>query len=366
MSLMNDELKQALTKNELLSQENDLLKTQLKEQSSSNKKVVFTTTLKGIHLWAGSDLKESFDQVYHELPNVSKSSFAQLSASLVKRITRIGLFTLLFAVIPVFLILIQTGILFQQNKKLDIQNDRIQQQVYLEEASRRNNLVFLMDNVLDQVHDELQISASISKPLIARTQALLYGFRPYRFLEDEILTKPLSPEKGQFLLAIINSGMNTKSIQNVFAASFSNVYLKRANLFGAQLANIDMPDADLSYADLWNANLTGANLKNSDFTGSQLNNAMLTNADLKGAQLNGATLIKAVLDGAFLEKTQLANSDMRGVSLINVHVDSEDWLEELKEANVLGADELIATYQVQGPESDEDNKQYFVVSLKQQ
>lgn len=364
MSLMNDELTQALNKNELLNQENALLKTQLKEQSTSHKKVVFTTTLKGIQLWAGSDLKKSFDQVYQELPDVSKSSFAQLSASFVKRITRIGLFTLLFAVIPAFLILVQTAILFQQNKKLDIQNDRIQQQVYLEEASRRNNLVFLMDNVLDQVHDELQISKTISQPLTARIQALLYGFRPYRFLEDEILTKPLSPEKGQFLLAIINSGMNTRSVQNIFSASFGNVYLKRANLFGAQLSNIDMPDADLSYADLWNANLKGANLKNSNFAGTQLNSAILTNADLKGAQLEGATLTKAVLDGAFLENTQLANSDMRGASLINVHVDSEDWLEDLKEANVLGADQLIATYQVQGPESDENNEQYFVVSLK--
>lgn len=367
MSSITDDLKEILKSNKALSQENLLLKKELEQlqgASTSVNKMVFDSTVKGIRLWAGADLKKSFDQVYLELPEVSKSSLAQLSASLVKRITRIGLFTLLFAIIPAFLILVQTGILFQQNKKLDIQNDRIQQQVYLEEASRRNNLVFLMDNVLDRVDEELAISKSISQPLIARIQSLLYGFRPYRFLEDEVLTKPLSPEKGQFLLAIINSGMNDRSIQKIFTTSFNHVYLKRANLFGAQLSNIDMPDADVSYADLWKANLQGANLQNINFKGAQLSNANLTRADLKGGQLEQAILTKAILDGAFLENTQLKNSDMRGVSLNNAHVDSEKWLEELKQLGVLGADLLISTYKVEGPEVDENGSAYFVVSLK--
>lgn len=367
MSNTTDELKDIKEHNTALSKENTELKKRLKqlqEDKASTNKAVFDTTVKGVRLWAGADLKKSFDQVYNELPEVSKSSFAQLSASLVKRLTRIGLFTLLFAIIPAFLILIQTGILFQQNKKLDIQNDRIQQQVYLEEASRRNNLVFLMDNVLDQVHDELEVSKSISQPLIARIQSLLYGFRPYRFLEDEVLTSPLSPEKGQFLLAIINSGMNDRSVQRIFAASFSNVYLKRANLFGAQLSNIDMPDADVSYADLWKANLKGANLKNSNLEAAQLSNANLSNADLKGAQLAGAILAKAILDGAFLENVHLENSDMRGVSLNKAHVDSKDWLEELKDLGVLGADQLMGKYKIEGPEVDENDSAYFIVSLK--
>jgi len=211
-----------------LLQENKNLRKRLDAISSSHtssKKRFVKTSIKGIKFWAGADLNSSFDRVYEELPAVTKPAFAQLSASIVKRLTRIGFFAILFAVIPAFLLLIQTTILYQQNNKLEKQNDKIEQQVYLEEASRRNNLVFLMDNVLDIVHDELEISPRLTPSTIARIQSLMYGFRPYKFLEDDKLTKPLSPEKGQFLLALINSGISDSSIQKIFTASFNNVYL---------------------------------------------------------------------------------------------------------------------------------------------
>ena len=231
-----------------LLQENKNLKEQLEAISSdrsSGRKRFLKTSIKGIRFWAGADLNSSFDRVYEELPAVTKPAFAQLSASVVKRLTRIGFFAILFAVVPAFLLLIQTAILFQQNTKLEKQNDKIEQQVYLEEASRRNNLVFLMDNVLDIVHDELESSPRLTPSTIARIQSLMYGFRPYKFLEDNKLTKPLSPEKGQFLLALINSGISESSLQKIFAASFNNVYLKEANMFGVNLENVDMPASDL-------------------------------------------------------------------------------------------------------------------------
>ncbi len=357
MSVTDDKLSKIAEQNQELVKENDALKTKLQELSQdakSKKRAVFNTTIKGVRLWAGADLQKSFDQVYGELPLVTKSAFAQLSASLVKRITRIGFFTILFAIIPTFLILIQTGILFQQNNKL-------QQQVYLEEASRRNNLVFLMDNVLDQVQRERVSSTNLSKPLIARVRSLMYGFRPYRFLENDELTSPLSPEKGQFLLALIHSGISENSMKDIFKASFSNVYLKNANLFEVNLASIDMPNADLEGADLWKSNLKNANLQHTNLKDARLNSAQLINADLRGAQLQRAILTNASLNGAFLDNANFQDADLQGVDLDNAHITSDNWFDQLDDWDVSGAEEISNNYIISEAQSNEYGESYYIL-----
>ena len=369
MSLSEENIQQVLQENKALQLENQELKEKLdiltSEQKHKKTKLI-KASIRGVGIWAGSDLKNSFNSAFEELPNVSKKSAAQLSASLAKRLTRIGLFTILFAVIPALVLLVQTTILFQQNEKLETQNQKIQKQVYLEEASRRNNLVFLMDNVLDIIHDELNESQSrkLDKSTIARVKSLMYGFRPYKFLEGEELTEPLSPEKGQFLLALIHSDINTKSMQDIFRASFNNVYLKGANLFGVSLENIDMPSSDLQDADLWQSNLKNANLHKVNFKNTRLGKANLSYADLQYAQLNNANLSNAILEGAFLENATLENTNLTGASLHNMHVASEDWLENLKKWNVIGANEIMDKYTINGPHKNEFDNEYYIVERK--
>ena len=360
MQFSNEKIEQILQENkDLKEQVNTLLLAK-----NTGKKKFLKTSIKGIRFWAGADLNRSFDRVYEELPAVTKPAFAELSASIVKRLTRIGFFAILFAVIPAFLLLIQTGILFQQNEKLEIQNNKIEQQVYLEEASRRNNLVFLMDNVLDIVHDELETSPRLSTATIARIQSLMYGFRPYKFLENDQLTKPLSPEKGQFLLALINSGISESSLQKIFKTSFNNVYLKDANMFGVNLENVDMPASDLQGADLYNANLKNANLYDANLTYSQLRKATLTHADLRSAQLKNADLTDAILDDAFLENTALENTNLTGASLKGIHVKSKDWIQQLKKWEVIGAEAISNKYTLDGPHTNEYNQEYFILKSK--
>ena len=348
-------------------EENKALKKQLKAVSSSqkgSKRQFLSASIKGIRFWAGADLNNSFDRVYEELPAVTKPAFAELSASIVKRLTRIGFFAIIFAVVPAFLLLIQTAILYQQNNKLEKQNVKIEQQVYLEEASRRNNLVFLMDNVLDIVHDELQSSSRLTPSTIARIQSLMYGFRPYRFLENDKLTKPLSPEKGQFLLALINSGISDSSLQKIFNASFNNVYLKEANLFGVNLENVDMPASELQGTDFYNANLKNANLSGANLAYAQLRKAKLNNADLSNAQLDNADLSTAVLEGAFLKNTTLKNANLQGTALNGVHVASKDWLNQLNEWNVIGAETITQAYTIDGPHTNEFDAEYYILIPK--
>ena len=368
MSATEEQLHKLSEKIHDLSLENQALKQELdaiKKDEQSKVPQVIRTTFRGVKFWAGADLRKSFDRVYQELPAVTKPAFAQLSASIVKRFTRIGLFAILFAVIPALFILIQTIILFQQNGKLEIQNQKIQQQVYLEEASRRNNLVFLMDSTLDQINDEVSnTSDRLSQPLIGRIKSLVYGFRPYRFLENDKLTQPLSVEKGQFLLALMNSGINKQSIDQIFQASFSNVYLKKVSLFGKVLENIEMPNADLQEADLSLTSFKGANMHDTNFSGARLGRANLMDTDLRNAQFKNTNLNNAQLDAALLENASFEGADLREASLDKAHVANKDWFEQLKKWNVIGTDAIIATYTLDGPHTNELEKEFYILERK--
>jgi len=346
---------------EVLEENKDLKKKliEITSQSDNSRERVINTSKKAARLWAGSNLNTSFDRVYDELPMVTKSAFAQLSASIIKRLTRVGFFAVLFAVIPAFLLVIQTYILYQQNQK-------IQKQVYLEEANRRNNLVFLMDNVLDIVHDEVggASSSNLTKSTTARIKSLMYGFRPYKFLDGEELTKPLSPEKGQFLLALINSGISKTSMKSIYNASFNNVYLKDANMFGAFLETADMPSSDLEGVDLYSANLKDANLYDVNLQNTQLGKADLTNADLRSADLRYANLAGATLSGAFLEDANFEGTNLTGASLEGAHVGSSNWLDDLDNWYVIGADDIENAYTLDGPHTNEYDTDYYIIEAK--
>ncbi len=320
-----------------LAEENKKLQEQLDAALNSQKKSgapILKLGYKGLKLWAGADLKKSLTSVFEEFPKVTKPSFAYLIASLIKRLTRIGVFTMLFAVIPLLILFIQTFILFQQNNKLE-------QQVHLEEATRSNSMVFLMDNVLNQITTDLKTSGGnnkIKSSTIARANSLIYGFRPYRFLENgDLIDKPLSPEKGQFLLALIYSGIDKKQIQQIFkTSSFSHTYLKNSNLFGQTLENIEMPSSNLEGADLSTANLKNAELKYSNFS-----NASLRNADLRDASFSNVNLTDTALTGA--------------------KVSESNWLDKLDDWNVIGHDFIKSNYKL----VKSTKGSFYTIKLKQ-
>ena len=105
-----------------------------------------------------------------------------------------------------------TMLLLNQNELLNNQNTLIQRQMSLEEASRRSALILLMSNILDKVDREIEEQKrtnprdsvfTLSKSLIGQIVALSHSFKPYRYLEgDSLISKPLSPERGQLLITL--------------------------------------------------------------------------------------------------------------------------------------------------------------------
>jgi len=104
----------------------------------------------GTRFYFGFGLINAFDKFFEELQHreVKKETLSELSAHVVWRLTRIGLFAALVAIIPITL--------------LWIQNNKITDQNFLIESQRRSSLVLLMNNILTDLSKEIRLNARVS------------------------------------------------------------------------------------------------------------------------------------------------------------------------------------------------------------
>ncbi|MEM8525906.1 MAG: pentapeptide repeat-containing protein [Bacteroidota bacterium] len=322
----------------------------------------------------GRQLHSSINQLFDEVAErkVQRQTLADTSKYVLHRFTRIGLFAILAALIPVLFLSIQTYLLSVQNDRIDLQNNLI-------EAQRRGSLVILMSNIMEQMNDEINeykkqnpdvandsIGYPLSQPLIGRIIGLNEGFLPYRIFQDGDLTEEeYSVERGQLLLSLANSKLDSNTINNICnrttfrqsylrGVNFSGINLRElqfapieqtlteydriyslgtiwsrnnrsidlslsnlnearfvdanlggADFSGAKLADSDFSLAQIAYSDLSKADFSGADLSFTDLKGANAFAVNFNNADLGNANLNGVNLYAANLKGAVLEGASL-------------------------------------------------------------
>ncbi len=322
-----------------LEQENQQLKAKLEKiQDLSKKKTkrrLGAARFFG-HAIAGKKLKKSIYKLlneYNAQKNVTRETLSDFLASLIHRITRIGIVTILFAVLPSVLLLHQNTLLNQQNKK-------IQDQTHLAEASRRSAQMFIMGEVLSDVNTELNQRSTLSSVLVGRIVSLSHAMKPYRYIVgNELIDKPISPERGQLLITLAKS--------NISKSFFVDYILQQADFTQAELANTRLPNTVLRDINLTQANLFNSDLENTDLSFAILSKANLANVDftdaiLKRTNFSYANLANANLRFAVLDGANFSNTNLEGVKVHRM-----DWLQHLKnDLNVIGAEQLINTYKV--------------------
>ncbi len=279
--------------------------------------------LLAVRIFTGKPLYKSVNQMVDELSErrIERETIKKVSYALLHRLTRVGFVALLIALGPLVLAGLQTYYLKKQNEKLDVQNKRIEQQTYLQEAERRSSLVFLFDNVLNKIDEELRLSPqrrALSPQLIGRIVALTKALKPYRFLEGDSITSTMSsPERGQVLLSILASKLHPNTYDQIFLlADFSYASLQNVNLDGAYLRNIN-----LSHAVLESVSLTGADLRNANLESAEIREArvLVTGAQAQPARFDFANFHQAVLQncdfsGSNFEYTNFAKASLRQIS----------------------------------------------------
>jgi len=289
------------------------------------------------HTLAGRKLKSSIYNVldqYHARRNVTRDAISDLLASVVYRLTRVGVFALIFAILP-------SVLLIQQNILLKRQNEKIQDQNYLAEASRRSGQMFIMGDVLSDINSELrQGNRELSPVLAGRIASLSRAMKPYRYYENGVLINaPMSPERGQLLITLSKSGIAHNQLSD---AIFQNGDFSHADLANANLHHSYLKDIRLDYSDLNHADLAGSNLFDVSLRHAKLNHADLTDAKLHVTDFSHADLSNANLRFADIKNVNFSNAILDGVK-----VDRPDWLDHIKNTLKLkGAKTLFDTYSV--------------------
>lgn len=283
--------------NERLKKEIEARDEEIKNRNSFN----FWVGKKIGGVFLGWQLKDSIHRLFGELTQgkVTQKTLADVTSHALWRFTRIGLFAIFAAIIPVVFLAVQTRLLAIQNAKIEAQNQKIEaqsqrmvQQTYLQEAERRSSQVFLFSNVQDKIDDELKnplnINNSLSDQTVGRIVALSLALKPYRYLENDTLIKTaVSPERAQLLVSLTNIELDTSTLLKIFRRSdYSRAELNKAKLSYAFLQNINLRNAVLTEADLSYANMIMADLSNADLRRINLKHARLSNANLSGSIFN--------------------------------------------------------------------------------
>lgn len=274
-------------------------------------------------------------------------------------------------------------------------------------AMQQANLGSAMESLFGQIQAEIASNnGKLSSSTIDEVARISQSFEPYAyFQEDSLTTRKFSPERGQLLLFLIASNMDTASfnqtiLQTTFAgadlegAHLSGLNLRGINLMGANLRDailneVDLHDSDLRGAILWGAQLRGADLKGIDMRradvrwaelaeaslrsahldGADFSNTLMREVDMEqakfqfgtmnGAMLYGANLVqtdflktsltrtdfsKANLTWANLQRTDILDVNFEDANLTGVALQEADWLAKLSEWNVAGEQAISDTY----------------------
>lgn len=297
-----DEFKQLKTENNRLREEINKIQRQSERKTKRTK----TTLAWTWRLFSGESLHKSFNNwftEFHSDKKVSADTSANLLTSLVRRFVRVRMLSVLLLLFSLIPSLITLFILIKQNDLINTQNSLV-------EASRKSSYAFQLSNIYDKVDSD---GANLNSGTINRIIGITSSLTPYRILEKGGLSKELySPEKTQLLLFLLNSTINRKSMDEIYkSADFSNCDLRNANLTGKYLTGINLQNSNLENCELHSSNLNEANLSNTNmknirFSNGSANNVIVTNADLTDAKitrtyLNGVNFDNADTDNAVIE-----------------------------------------------------------------
>lgn len=271
-----------------LKEENEILRNEIrkvtlkKNRNQARVKKTFSWTWE---MFAGGSLKNNFNKwftEFHSQETVSPNTSASLLTALVKRFVRVRLLSLVLLLFSIIPSLVSLYILVKQNELIKTQN-------LLVEGSRRSSYSYQLAEVLDDIDN------GYSPKTLRRIISLCNVLKPYRYLdEDGQTTVYYSPERTQVLIYLINSGMSTTQLGNIFDnVNFSYCDLRNVDLSGKYLAGIN-----LSHSNLENCELNAANLTNGDFSYTNLSNVQFSNGSAKNtyfkhANLKGAKFTKA-------------------------------------------------------------------------
>jgi uncharacterized protein YjbI with pentapeptide repeats len=255
----------------------------------------------------------------------------------------------------------QVDLLADQNTKIDkqlelltSQNSKIDQQTSVADAQKRGAFVTEMFSILQEVAKTVGPDGKVSKDLAARIAVLSASAVPYVYLDfsasdagynPKRIARPLSPERGQLVVALARMGVRFWPLQGA-GAVFDSSDLRGVSLVNANMSGINLRDSDLSSSNLtassfvW-ANLSGATIKNVaardvDFNNASITDSLIENSDFGSTTFKGALVRNVNIRGGSFARSNFIDCFFElEVSFENVNVQTGlpsglDWPDEVR------------------------------------
>lgn len=324
--------------------------------------------IKKIEEWIEKGLTIVVDAIFHR----QSASFKEYAKSFVGGAISMlflsqfknRLFRIVFTLIATIGGIAGTLLLSNQNLLLTEQNRKIDQQIKLEEASRRSvfSSIELSRDIETELKDASNATNSLSEELVSRVVWQCQSCRPYYYLDNDgiMISEPLCPEKGNLLRVLVSNNLDTNTLDEIYSRCrfreadlgqepLINPYLRKIDLSEAFLAGIDLQKAKFSDAILRNVNLFsarltnsqmerielhGANLEQAKMTDNKMNGAYFNNGNLYLANLSHTVLIGADFSKAILMETNFIGADLRKAKFRGANLKGANFLG----ANLQGAD----------------------------
>lgn len=218
----------------------------------------------------------------------------------------------IIGVFSVYFLYKQTDYIKNQNKLIENQNYSIQKQTFLIESGRRSSQVFIMGDVLSDINKELNNEKNtkriLSNALVGRIISLSRAMKPYKFLEgDSLIKKPLSPERGQLLISLLESKIDS--------AFFRNRILTRCEFTNSDLSNSDLSGEYFSGVNFKGSNFSNSNFRKATFEGVNFNESNLVNVDFNKSSLQFSSFRHANLEGSDFNPLRFDGTDFEGANL---------------------------------------------------
>ncbi|MGX9425254.1 MULTISPECIES: pentapeptide repeat-containing protein [Bradyrhizobium] len=227
----------------------------------------------------------------------------------------------------------QTGLLKQQNEKID-------QQTMVADAQKRGAFATELFSIVQEVAKlpKSEEQAGLPKDLLARIIVLTSSATPYAYLDfknDAVggtpkqISKPLSPERGLIIAALIRMKVNLPSLHD------SGAIFAQADLRGADLRNVNLSEIDFRGSDFTGATVSGANFKNANLSGVELSNveardtsfieatirsSVIKNGDFLGAKFIDTKLRDLKFEGGSIEAASFEKANLDSTEFVNVSV----------------------------------------------
>lgn len=237
----------------------------------------------------------------------------------------------------------QNGKIDRQLELLVDQNEKIDQQTMTTDSQKRGAFATELFSIIQAIAREgVSDGGRLSNEIVSRIVVLTSSAEPYFYLKfspdppstdadkirgaQKLIPDPLSPERGQIILALVRMKVDLKLLSKA-GAQFDSADLQGAQLNDVDLSGLSLRNCNFRFATLQKATFNGTNLDNAVFIGAQIEGAEFKSAHAKDADFSNSRMSRVAFIDSNLFRSKFEWVLGKDVKFANTEIGASDFAE---------------------------------------